>query len=192
MNQKQINEMLASNRKLFISLTGGGSSCLQMLTENGGSSNMFLGAVIPYNDDELSFYIGSHGKSVSREVALRLSTVGYNRPIADTLVDGVECVGIGSTASLVKAGTEREGREHKAFIAVAVFNKDGITKRECVEITLNEKRTRKQEEDIIAEAILALANVHLCLRKAHPFHPKTLSKNIGFTAKDVVNWEPIL
>lgn len=194
MKQKYIEEMLQSKRKLFLAITGGGSGAITKLLENGGASDMFLGAIIPYCHRELTDIVGSTDKAVSSRVALLLSTAAYNRAIIDefTAGPGRECVGIGATCSLAKTGKEREGREHKVFIAVTIMTSDSKEKRECVEVTLKTKRTRKEEEDVVSNLILLIADMNLCLRKAHWFHPtfrKQFNLESGLTDADEVEWE---
>jgi nicotinamide mononucleotide (NMN) deamidase PncC len=191
MNQKLIDEMLKSNKKLYLSITGGGSRAISMLLENGGASDMFLGAVVPYSHTELTDLVGSTDKAVCERTAMLLSLTAYNRNIADELIDGMSCVGVGATSSLVKADGEREGREHKVHLYVSIITSEGHTNRECAEITLKDTRSRKDEEDVVANLILMIADMNLCLHKAHWFHPtyrKSLNKESGLTDKDEVKW----
>jgi len=195
MNKKSIEEILKSNRKLYIAITGGGTSVIPTLLENGGASEIFLGAIVPYHPDELKDVIGSFDKAVSKKTAMLLSLTAFNKRISDILVDNVECVGIGVTASLAKNGAERAGREHKACIGVSIIKFDKSTKREYLEIIFGEKRTRKEEEDILAELILAMVDMNMCLRKAHHFNNGDSTakylKSIGLTENDNVKWEMI-
>jgi hypothetical protein len=189
MKQKQIEEILKSKRKLYVAITGGGTGVLPLLLENGGASSIFFGATIPYCHDELENLIGPTNKAVSRKVALLLSTLVYNKSVIDTLEEGEECVGIGVTCSLAKAGVEREGREHNVCIAVSILTPETRVNKDYIEISLGEKRTRKQEEDLVSELILNAIDMNMCLRKANPFQLGL--KAMGLTDKDKVQWEPL-
>lgn len=196
MKQKIIDEILTSKRKLFLAITGGGTAAIPLLLQNGGASDVFLGAIVPYCHKELMDVVGSTDKTVSERVALLLSGTAYNRAIADDFTEGPgkECVGIGATSSLVKNTKEREGREHKVYLAVSIIETIGKSKQETVEVTLKANRTRKEEEDVVSNLILLLADMNLCLRKAHWFHPtfrKALNTESGLTDQDEVKWCPL-
>lgn len=156
-NLVDIDSILKSNKKLYLSITGGGTAAISKLLENGGASNIFLGATVPYSTDDLSFLCGSAAnKPVSEECADRLSILGYQSASAVKLQEK-EGVCIGATSSLRKNGVERAGRIHQAYISVCRYDNFG---REIVlryHIVLKKERTRLQEEELLANLILYIA-----------------------------------
>lgn len=176
-----IENIKKSKNKLYICVTGGGSGAISQLLEDGGASEVFMGAQIPYCEEELSFLIGSYSKAVSLPVAKQLSKVGYTRSFSDELEE--KCIGIGATCSLSKAGVERKGREHKVCIAVSEFSKSKTLTLFSAEIILKKDRTRKEEEDLVSDLILRLINFYLNPCKSHPLVHEC--KEIGLTDEEM-------
>lgn len=184
-----IENILNSKRKLYISLTGGGSSSISQLLENGGASNVFIGGRIPYNESELTSMIGYTDKAVSAKTAVLLSQYVYNQPCSNDLpLEGEDgwCVGIGVTCSLVKPN-ERKDREHIIFLATCSIYSDNKKVVDVVKITLDKTRTRKQEEDLVSRLILSFADCRMNLTKAHPLTHKPWLKWIGLSSTDIVD-----
>ena len=102
-----------SGRSISFAITGGGSSAVPMLLEDGGMSEVFEQAFIPYSQKSLEKFLGfSPDKSCSEKTAewmgqklVELSpTRGY--------------VALAVTASLAKRDNEREGRVNEAFVHI--------------------------------------------------------------------------
>lgn len=180
---KIIENIKKSKSKLYIALSGGGSESISLLLRDGGASSIFVGAQIPYCEDELRFLIGSYTKAVSLPVAKQLSKVGYTRSFSDELE--VKCIGIGLTCSLAKAEKERVGREHKVCVAVSDFDKNGTHTLFSAEIIFIKERTRREEEEIVSSLILMLADHYMNSTKTHPLI--TGYELYGLTSEEVGN-----
>ena len=89
-----------------------------------------------------------------------------------------------------KSGTERADRVHEAFICIRKY--DGIEYNKSTEsyhIVFNEDRTRKQEEDILSAALLAICCSSLTICKWNLSTYDVMKKDIGFTDKDIIEWQ---
>jgi len=152
-----INDILKCNRKIYLSITGGGTRAISELLENGGASSVFDGARVPYSRDDLADFIGSVGrdeKCCSPDMAERMAV--NSRCIAfanDNKVD--EIVGLGCTASLCRHKGERVGRVNQAFICVINTYKIMAI---YVEFHNNDKchtLGRRDQEDMLSTLILS-------------------------------------
>lgn len=163
-----------TNKKIMLVLTGGGAISLSELTKHGGSSNVLECALIPYGQKSLKWILGyTPEKSVSAKTAIDLmGNIKTNIVI-------VSC-----TASLRKAGAEREGRIHEAYIG---FN-DGFGP-DVYHVVFNANRTREQEEELLAMIILAGIDQYVNLRKMSILHSiahtaKTQKEQMGYSHLD--------
>lgn len=135
--------LLNSPYRFYFAIAGGGTGAIQTLTENGGASGVFIGAVIHYDFDELSQYIGySPEKACSEHVAKSLAERAAWTVLCR--VDNGKCIGIGATSVLSK----RCG-EHKIFVTVLSTNFQYTYK-----LTLKPFRARHIEERIASDFIL--------------------------------------
>jgi len=175
-----IQEILKSKYKLYLSLTGGGTRCVSMLLENGGASEVFLGASIPYCEEDLRWNIGPYSKAVSRQVAEKMS---YGC-ISKSVCDGEDkIISIGVTASLAKAGKERGDRIHEAYICIHEIKEHTNKILKEFHITFSH-RARLSEEMVLANTILFLANSEMNLTKAHILTHKPSQKLAGLLPTD--------
>jgi hypothetical protein len=184
-----VKSIIEGQNLLYLSITGGGLGSIGMLTENGGASSVFVGASVPYSQEVLASMIGSLAQAVTPKVARLLSLYPFNQPLAFNFGEEGDpnyCVSIGVTASLAKAGTEREGREHKVYIHVGSFDNNEFKHLESIGIQLKDKRTRLEEETLLNKLILSLADCRLNLTKPHPLIHKPWLEWIGLTDKDVI------
>lgn len=194
MKYNPVKNIIEGRNLLYLSITGGGLGSVGMLTENGGASSVFVGASIPYNQEVLTSMVGPLAQAVTPKVARLLSLYPFNQPFTFNFNEGEDgsedcpdyCVSIGVTASLAKAGVEREGREHKVYIHVGSFNTDEFKHLESIGIHLKDKRTRLEEETLLNKLILSLADCRLNLTKPHPLIHKPWIEWIGLTDKDVI------
>lgn len=184
-----LEKMLKSDKKLYLTITGGGVGVVNKILENGGASSIFLGATVPYHEDDTRNIVGSILKLVSEKSASLLSLNAYNQ--ASSLnFKNKECISIASTSTLRKSGTERADRVHEAFICIRKY--DGIEYNKSTEsyhIVFNEDRTRKQEEDILSAALLAICCSSLTICKWNLSTYDVMKKDIGFTDKDIIEWQ---
>lgn len=181
-----VDKMLKSDKKLYLCITGGGTGVVTKILENGGASNVFLGANIPYNEDDTRNVIGSIVKCCSERAAFLLSLDGYNKASCNKFKNR-ECVCVSSTSSLRKNGVERADRIHEAFICVRIY--DGLKYNKSVmsyHIVFWEDRTRKQEEELLSKALLAISCSALTLCKWELSSYQPMLKDFGFTDKDKV------
>jgi nicotinamide mononucleotide (NMN) deamidase PncC len=148
--QDTIDCLIRKGMPTVFYITGGGSEVIPRLLENGGASAFFLDAQVPYDPFCFAQLLGGYrpDKFCSIEAAGMLATSAYKR--ARHINKGVnEVVGVGATAKLGKAGTEREGRVHEAHVA---FHTSQRTR--YASITFKYPRDRATEEQITAAFIL--------------------------------------
>jgi len=180
---KLITKILTSTKGVYFVITGGGTRAISLLLENGGASSVFIGARVPYSQKETSDITWGVTKTVSQKCSEALSKVAL-----DVLIER-EKVGvcISSTSSLRKAGAEREGRIHEAYISIREFNSKGVEdKVKTYHIEFNEDRTRLDEENMLSYLILAITcqSTTKCDWSIET-HTKML-RFFGFTDKDKI------
>jgi nicotinamide mononucleotide (NMN) deamidase PncC len=186
-----LEKLLKSDKKLYLTITGGGVGVVSKILENGGASSVFLGANIPYNEDDSRAITGSVTKLVSERAAKLLSLDGYFKD-SSLRFSNKECICIASTSSLRKNGHERADRVHEAYICVRGYDgKDYNKSVEMYHIVFGEDRTRKQEEDILSGALLAICCSSLTLCKWHLETYDVMKKDIGFTDKDTIEFQKL-
>lgn len=177
------------NTMLYMGITGGGTGAITSLLENGGASSIFVGASIPYSQEQLLELIGGYHQevpAVSYMIASRLSkSCGY-RTQQVAKENSSRLVGVGCSASLVKNGVEREGREHKAVICISEFDteKEEFVMKYRLDVKLAAKRTRIEEERLLSDIIIQAIFYYL-LQNEEPSNPKT-AKQLGLTTKDTI------
>ena len=115
--------------KLYFSITGGGTSAVSKLLEQGSCSDFFIGAQIPYSTESLRTFLIKNNcaqyepdKSVCEDMAKAIALASYREIKAQrTFTQTDKSIGIGVTASLFKEG-QRIGRQNHAYIAICDYN----------------------------------------------------------------------
>jgi hypothetical protein len=78
-----VEQILKTDKKMVIALTGGGSVAISELLRYGGASNNLLAAHIPYSSQMFNRYVGhtfdSDFKYCSLEAANELANAVYRR-----------------------------------------------------------------------------------------------------------------
>jgi len=156
MNTKLLIEKLkVKNCLLYMTITGGGTRAISMLLENGGASEVFVGAEVPY-----SYSIGDKpAHFVTQEYAMRLAKhshcVGHSEfgryncsDLCKSHNSGPIYLGLGCSASLKKE-VEREDRENHARISIF----DGRDYSN-VYLVCDKKCSRLEQENFVSEDIL--------------------------------------
>ena len=139
--------------RIAAAITGGGTSAVGEMLRYGGSSGSVLYAYVPYSPIFTEQYLGrAPEKLCSAETARMLAMKAYHDIVQfHGYQDGdVYPVGIGATSALGKITKEREGREHKIYVAVQNREKT-IT----YELFLTEPRSREEEEKVNELLILS-------------------------------------
>lgn len=189
--EQLIDDILKGEKKFYMGITGGGLICLGELLKNGGGSNVFLGANIPYSKELLNNVTRTVIKCVSNEKAIELSQLGE--------LTEVDHIGIGVTCCLAKNGSERAGREHLVYLSssqgkahYSSFEDGSFFGMEYKEqgslgVKLNEPRTRLEEENLVAKLILAYTHFSLGLSVQPPhLNSEVWYDVIGMTENDEV------
>lgn len=104
---------------IYAYITGGGTKWIYDSLKNGGASQWFLGARIPYNQKDFDEILGGQpfdGKYVSERTAAQLSVAAYSQAVKMTN-DEEGSTGLGVTAKLGTSG-QRKGRENKVIITL--------------------------------------------------------------------------
>jgi hypothetical protein len=161
--------------KIAVAITGGGTSAIGEMLRHGGSSDSVLYAHVPYSPSVTEQYLGCcpEDKLCSAATARMLAMKAYDDVVQHHgYEEGVYPVGIGATSALGKIETEREGREHKIYVAVQNREKT-IT----YTLFLTEPRSREEEEKIneglILSALAAGCNIDC------PINVKELSETLN-------------
>lgn len=131
----------------MLAVAGGGSEVFGDLLRHGGMSGTMLLGYVLQSPDATDLFLGRKPDAyVSAETARRLAMVAYKDALR--LTKGPGAFGVGATSSLRKPGGERDGRLHRAFVA---YQRDDQTL--VLSATLNETRTREEEEAEVANLI---------------------------------------
>jgi len=171
MNQ-YVEEILKSDLKFVMSMTGGGSIALSELLRCGGASNNLLAAYMPYSKEAFDSFvinqpiwmrpnypIDKNFKYSSSEASKLLASGSYNKACEYTISSIFDIAGVGVACSLAKNGVERIDREHRAYITIQtskVINTISVifNKTNCKNHVLDNSRLRPFEEEILSELIL--------------------------------------
>lgn len=134
--------------QIVLAITGGGTQVIGNYLSQGGKSDKFLEAVVPYCMEALDDFIGMKpdnycSATTARQMAMAAyERVGKLRPNSDK----DERVGLGITCSLMKDKDEREGRKNVVYVARQTRN---LTQEMSFEFVSGE-RTRKGQENTTA------------------------------------------
>lgn len=140
-------KLLKKDISLVMAITGGGAGAIDLLTKNGGASNILLEAHVPYSAKASSEYAGKEPEHFcSRDHALNLAVSSYNRAKAHKT--GKPCMGLGSVARLA-VDNERKERVHEAWIAI---HDDENTR--TYHVSFPPKYWRMLQENFLSETIL--------------------------------------
>lgn len=154
--------------KVCMILTGGGTIAISELLKHGGASEVLEMAMVPYGKESLEMAVQIPvEKSVSAKIAFKLCG-GYLPANTDENILVVSC-----TASLKKAGEERAGRIHEAYLGFHYSKSEA----DIYHVVFNANRTREQEEELLATIILAGIDQYVNLRKM------SIVDSIAYTAK---------
>ncbi|WP_406656990.1 hypothetical protein V7O62_00160 [Methanolobus sp. ZRKC2] len=143
-----IQEIHKSPSRIVLSITGGGSGAIDKILRYGGGSATLLEALVPYDKNALTDFIGREpGNYCSEETAREMAMASFERALKinhkEKGTDTRNIIGIGVTCKLVTSDNEREGRKHEVYFASQSFLQTTSTR-----LTLLKKRTREEEEDI--------------------------------------------
>lgn len=137
--------------KCVLALTGGGTIAIPVLLAHGGSSSIFLDAVVPYDGKALVEFLGVKPEKFCSDKTARLMAVKSYQRAVGLGADKTKAVGVGVSASLAKKGGEREDRVNEAFIAVQSYSR--AMTLHCV---FNKTIDRLNQEWEVATAMLAI------------------------------------
>jgi hypothetical protein len=120
---KKLIELLQGNTKLYLCTTGAASGIAELLTSQPGSSKIFLGAEVPYDQTLLGDYTKgiSATSAVSRDTALAMANESYLKGQdavvrSGQLLDGKpRIIGIGVTAAIASGPRRGLDRMHIAL-----------------------------------------------------------------------------
>jgi cytidyltransferase-like protein len=152
-----IQRMHKTPQKVAMAITGGGAEVIGELLRHGNGSATLLEAVVPYDQAAFARYIrGVPDKFCSPEAARDLAMAAFKRATELAPKDDPEnLIGLGASCSLVKPDGEREGREHKAYIAVQTTMAT-TTYEFHINLLTAENWTREQEETFVSDRILEI------------------------------------
>jgi nicotinic acid mononucleotide adenylyltransferase/nicotinamide mononucleotide (NMN) deamidase PncC len=131
--------------QIYIICSGGGSAAISDILTQGGASEYFIGAEIPYSPPLFVKCVGGElwdGKHVSERTAHQLAAAAYDKCIKGG-AGMSRAVGIGVTASLRKIENERPGRVNQVYIAVK-YNQEVAS---TYHIVFKEVHRKWQERD---------------------------------------------
>ena len=152
--EELVRQIHGVGRRLVLSATGGGSQAISDLLSVGGASNTVLAATVPYAASALAAWLGATPEHYCCDRTARaMAMVGYRRAVK-LAPDEPNVVGIGCTASLASDRPKRGA--HRVYLAVQTADVTATTAWEFVK----GRRTRAEEEDATARAILNLIAQH--------------------------------
>ncbi|WP_250867924.1 hypothetical protein [Methanococcoides seepicolus] len=134
--------------QLVLALTGGGAGAIDQLLRYGGGSATVLEAIVPYSSKALDELIGKKPEKYASTVTVRaMAMAAYRRALSlagnDDRVAGKGLIGVAASCKLSVGDDEREGREHKIFVAIQSFDKTLVRT-----LILRKERSREEEEYI--------------------------------------------
>lgn len=152
-----VQRMHKTPHKVAMAITGGGAEAIGELLRHGNGSATLLEAVVPYDQAAFARYIrGVPDKFCSPEAARDLAMAAFKRSTELAPKEHPDhLIGLGASCSLVKPDGEREGREHKAYIAVQTV--EATTTYEFhINLLTDQNWTREQEETFVSDRILEI------------------------------------
>lgn len=174
--------------RIAATITGGGTSAVGEMLRYGGSSGSVLYAYVPYSPIFTEQYLGrSPDKLCSAETARMLAMKAYHDIVQfHGYEDGdVYPIGIGATSALGKITKEREGREHKVYVAVQ--NRERTI---TYTLFLTEPRSREEEEKVnellILHALAEGANIESSLCSSIIPEPVDVKTDEGVVLESVL------
>jgi nicotinic acid mononucleotide adenylyltransferase len=152
--QQEISEIVASNKKFYITVAGGGNHFFPGFLNNFGTSKCFMGGNIVYSKERFNRFIGGVPEHyVSAWSARKLAVSSYKEAVLDSK-DPDNSVGIGVTCSTTKLN-ERPGRKHHYYLAIHTKTE---TKVIYIDFT-NEEWTRDEQDMCIGvHIVMAMYN----------------------------------
>lgn len=148
MDSGLIQKLNATDWQIYIAITGGGQTFIGEYLRQSGGSKVIIGANVPYRQSAFDSFVKVKVDNYSSdEAARKLAVAAYNTSLQYG-ADKQHAVGLGAASSLAK-DDERQGRQHKINVAVHTSKHTA-----SISFTLNQGRTRSQEEDLTANIIL--------------------------------------
>ncbi|ABE52382.1 hypothetical protein with cytidylyltransferase domain [Methanococcoides burtonii DSM 6242] len=134
--------------QLVLAATGGGAGAIDQLLRYGGGSATVLEALVPYSSKALDELIGKKPEKYVSPVTVRaMAMAAYRRALSlagnDDGVAEKRLMGVAASCKLSVGDDEREGREHKIFVAIQSFDKTLVRT-----LILRKERSREEEEYI--------------------------------------------
>ncbi len=134
--------------QLVLALTGGGAGAIDQLLRYGGGSATVLEAIVPYSSKALDELIGKKPEKYASPVTVRaMAMAAYRRTLSlagnDDTISAKGLMGVAASCKLSVGDDEREGREHKIFVAIQSFDKTLVRT-----LILGKERSREEEEYI--------------------------------------------
>lgn len=188
-----IREIHASPYRIVLSITGGGSQAIGELLRHGDASATLLEALVPYDKNALTDLIGREpDRYCSEETARKMAMASFQRALKlierENDIETQHLIGIGVTCKLVRNESEREGRKHEIY-----FASQSLLQTTATHLTLLERRTREEEENIasllIIHKIAQLCNVDISSIRALFSAPesKNIKNRVAYVSPDIGN-----
>lgn len=147
-----IERLHATPWRGVLAITGGGSGAIPTLLTVPGASATILEAVVPYSETSLADWLGATpARACDEATARQLAMRAFERARALAPNDNPrELFGVGCTASL--ASTRPKRGEHRSHVAVQTATETRVLSLHFEK----ERRTRAEEEEATAHAVVAL------------------------------------
>jgi nicotinamide mononucleotide (NMN) deamidase PncC len=144
-------QIIATGKRFSVAITGGGTSFIDNFLEPGGASAVFESAFVPYGQDAFIQLAGDKPeKFCSRQAAIMLAKAAFEANDSNDY-------GVGCTATLRKAGVEREGRKH--FYHIAIWYAEGVM--HYTTTFSDEDYSRREQEEVVAGYITLMIAQYL-------------------------------
>ncbi len=150
----KVKKILKSSKKFGISITGGGTGIVSRLLRNGGGSNNFCFADVPYHQNAMKDFLGftpDYYCSAETSRAMAMKSFLKLKKINGQGYTDWNLIGVGVACSLNAGREERKERKHKAFISL-----QNIKETKTYELEFKQKLPRNIEERIVEEYLLGV------------------------------------
>lgn len=149
-----VRDIHATDVRLVLAVTGGGSQAIADLLAEPGGSRTLLEALVPYSAESLTAWLGSRPEHFcAARTARAMAMTAFQRAVKlgeSSVAEAAEPVGIACTASLASDRPKRGA--HRAHLALQTATR---TLTHSIELSKG-ARTRGEEERLVASLLLNL------------------------------------
>jgi nicotinamide mononucleotide (NMN) deamidase PncC len=169
-----IEKIHATDTRLVVAVTGGGSRAISDLLAVPGASKVLLEAVVPYAPTALDDFLGAPPEAYCSEPTARAMAVAAFERANRLIGNDAQLAGVGCTASL--ASDRPKHGSHRIHVALQT---ERVTQSWSVTLA-KDRRSRAEEEKIAGRIVLATMSGAQCSASALGLEDdeKTMEKRV--------------